>query len=95
MKKLIKRKPVGQYLNIDTQGDIYHFDIQELIIFLNNALTEGATHINIDGESEYESCSNIYEIAIQPIALIEETDAEFNVREKEEEAEDFRKRRFA
>ena len=73
MKKEIIVKNIGKEKEYDT--DYFYndkrADINELIDFLNEAKKQGATFIEFSGQAEYDSCSSLEEVRLQPVTLEE------------------------
>ena len=89
MKKEIIVKNIGKEKEYDT--DYYYndnkADINELIDFLNEAKKQGATFIEFSGRAEYDSCSSLEEVRLQPVMVKEESDYDYNKRlEKDSES---------
>lgn len=76
-------------------------DINELMNYLTQYQSEGATHIEFGGLTEFDTNTNLEELYIQPVHIRLESDEEYNsriekenLRKKEEENEKLEKERI-
>ena len=87
MKKLVIESRIGGYINIDTDYGYFNSDnkgygIAKLISELQKLEIQGATHVKIDGEIEWDT-SNIENIDIIGVKYEEESDEAFEKRRQD------------
>jgi hypothetical protein len=87
MEKVIIITVVGKDKEIP--ADYYCGDertnINEVIEFLLDAKQQGATHVEFDGDSEYESTSGLNSLTITTVTVVLESDDDFKTRELAEQ----------
>lgn len=84
--KIEVKKEIGKCKEISTN---YRWkdkptDINELMNYLTQAQSEGATHIEFGGEVEWDTRNNLEELWLQPVHIRLESDEEYKSRLKKE-----------